>query len=603
MKAIQQKIYIVAPGYGCSRSNLLTVENFLKKEFPKFKIITNKDLLYDQSSGMEPALHMPANYPKLRAKCIIDAINDSHADFLINPKQKNLIWCLTGGEGASEIIEELRHVELKNSNAWMAGFSDSTSLMIFLGEKGAVYPLYAPDLLNVCEIIAPGYKHKIAIEEELALLKKILNSDTDNISYHITPVNKIARASTEIAGYALGGVMASLYCSLGTHWEFDPRNKILFAEGITEPFELLRIKKALFHEKFITLVRQSKAIVFGDLSPLSLKKPYTPADYAWSKAIVIEFAQYMEQFNIPVFQGLPNGHTGINEVGFSGKALPLPFCEASIVHVNHHFEMTFHLQRPFAPTKPSRKKPGELLAMENPAEHHPKKYVMPKKIQLNSVNQIELSFQPKQPVELLGGNLHIVHETIATRFQLDCQNKILLLEFDQSKKDQPMTKGHVNIFMRRTLTHFLQAGLFNGIKALVIGNIKIKINVAQCLNDLTEAVWTKNKENDNEFHAKHLLNDKANLDNIRELEASKILHFKTKDIIVIDDLEKFLVFYNRRLLNYVSQLLQGFATARKISFPIYITEPYAFNFPELFTSAVSIEKTAYFMELVPYRPK
>jgi hypothetical protein len=130
----------------------------------------------------------------------------------------------------------------------------------------------------------------------------------------------------------------------------------------------------------------------------------------------------------------------------------------------------------------------------------------------------------------------------------------------------------------------------------VIGNIKIKINIASCLNDLTGASWMKNKNVSGEFNSQGPLSQTA-LANLAELEKSTgfkaNLQKNHSIVLIIDDSERFIKFYNKKLMDYAAEMLKEFSTVRKITFPIYVTEPYNFDFPELFSCyPVYIEKTS-----------
>jgi muramoyltetrapeptide carboxypeptidase len=104
-------------------------------------------------------------------------------------------------------------------------------------------------------------------------------------------------------------------------------------------------------------------------------------------------------------------------------------------------------------------------------------------LQLNDYNSAAKNTTESFSASITGGNLTVICHSLGTPYQMMTKNKILLLE----DLNEPVYK------IRRMLVHLTQAGIFENIKALILGEfIQQKINnVSETENELLEFSQTQ----------------------------------------------------------------------------------------------------------------
>ena len=594
---MKQHIYLIAPGYGCTSAQLQRVIQILKQEFPAYIIHHHPDLLASDAEKEQQDLAHSANSAVKRAQVIIDSLNSITVEYSL--KDQYILWCLTGGEGSPETIEELnkhKHaIQLRNQtankNIWIIGFSDSSSMLNYLVETYNIRGLYGPDLLNFCDIISPGYKSDATLTEEKSAIKKILIKQERVVKYdQLCSLNAPAKAISEIVGTTIGGLLTSLYGCIGTFWELQTENKILFIEGVIEPFELISLEHVLYHPRFLQLILKSRAVVFGDVSPFSLKKPLTAEEYTDVVQRLQNFALFVEQYQIPVFFGLPCGHTGTRSVGYSGKSLPVIFNgPTEIKSDGEKVSISFF---PYADIACYDNENGKVRA-ESPLILKKDKIIwhLPKPIYLQKANSFDPNLLENKCFPLIGGNLRILHERIITPNSVDPRNKILFIEYNEREKVQASAVVNINVFLRRTLMHFYQAGLLADIKALIVGKIDSFYNPSVYLNHLIYADWKKNENNSNVLTAnKEAITDLTSIQPLIDNNYITVDSRENTFIIHILNQDEFSQFYHQTIQRFFYRMIKRFCREREITTPTLVAEYYTFDIPDWFSANVTFTR-------------
>lgn len=146
-------------------------------------------------------------------------INDAFADPEING-----IWCIRGGYGGHRILPLLDVDMICANPKWFGGYSDITALHTLFNQVCG---------LETYHCTMPSTEPN-PDEFTLNLLKKAMFGElTGELAYPegqkpVTLVGGTAR------GILCGGNLSLLVASLGTPWEIDTKNKILFLEDIGE---------------------------------------------------------------------------------------------------------------------------------------------------------------------------------------------------------------------------------------------------------------------------------------------------------------------------------------------------------------------------------
>lgn len=227
---------IIAPASGCHTDVLTKLDQLLASWGLKSNIssdIFGEDLLC-------------ANSDEQRFSQLVSAISNS---------QSKAIWCLLGGYGSTRLIPFLNQLKPIPQKKFFIGFSDITALHIFLQQHWGWTTIHGPSgrqsALNIVS------------SESVAFLKELLMNEKNSIIYDcLRPLNKHAIASREIYGSIVGGNLSLIQASLGTDWQMDASNKIIFMEEINE--RAYRVDRILQHLKQAEIFQQAKAIIFGD---------------------------------------------------------------------------------------------------------------------------------------------------------------------------------------------------------------------------------------------------------------------------------------------------------------------------------------------------
>ncbi|MDZ4676653.1 MAG: LD-carboxypeptidase [Oligoflexia bacterium] len=255
----------------------------------------NKSLKVIKSMGLKPIFDKSvfnkdfifAGSAKTRLNNLIKAMK--------NPKAK-AIWCVRGGYGAYDIAQELALKKIKTSSKILIGYSDVSALHFYFNQKLKWPTLHGPLFT------------RLGKQEYRGLEKKVLEETLFNFNYRLK-VNlglKVLGAKKNVTGVLTGGNLSLIAGSIGTLWEIDTKNKILFIEEIAESGKKIdRLLAQLWHAGKFDHV---KAVVFGDFTDC-----LDGRGQLWLESVKRRFSKA----SFPVLLGLKAGHDKIN--------LTLPF--------------------------------------------------------------------------------------------------------------------------------------------------------------------------------------------------------------------------------------------------------------------------------------
>ena len=178
-----------------------------------------------RSLGLEPVVY-PSCYYKNRDGYLAatdaqraDDINRAFADPTIDG-----VWCIRGGYGAHRLLPLLDAKTIAKNPKWFGGYSDITALHTFLNQTCG---------MDTWHCTMPSTEPD-ADEFTLSQLKKALFGELSGA----LPYPEDSQPATMVGGTAegilCGGNLSLLTASLGTPWEIDTKNKILFLEDIDE---------------------------------------------------------------------------------------------------------------------------------------------------------------------------------------------------------------------------------------------------------------------------------------------------------------------------------------------------------------------------------
>lgn len=275
-------IDLVAPGSACSHAELTGAAKFVK------------------SLGLKP------RYAKdifARKSPILSSSDDRRFYFLkkaLLAKDSTAIWCLRGGYGSIRLLPELTKLAKPKQVKLIIGYSDVTTLHNYVNFFWQWPSLHGPLL----DRFAAGRN----TAKELSMMKAMLFGEKKEFSYsNLRPLNAAALKVKTIKSTVVGGNQAVLQASLGTPWQMNPEDKILFLEDIGEKAH--RVDRMLVQMSQSGYFAKAKAIILGD---------YVIANNVDRRRIWnLALRPFAQQCKIPVLSGIQCGHGKVQ--------LPLPF--------------------------------------------------------------------------------------------------------------------------------------------------------------------------------------------------------------------------------------------------------------------------------------
>jgi muramoyltetrapeptide carboxypeptidase len=221
-----------------------------------------------------------ANSDKVRFENLLSALKSHESD---------TIWMFRGGYGAAKLIPMLEEYDFSSHKKTIIGCSDVTAIGLYFENKYNWEFIHGRMIKNAMDKTQ---------EEEFDNLEKLLSGDWTKIEYQMKTLNKVAKNTNDISSKITGGNLSLLQCSLGTMWQVDTKDKILFIEEVGE--KAYAIDRMLVHLSQAGRFGEIKGLVFGDMS----KEP--------NDLIKQTVGRFAESVSFPVFEIENCGHGKLN---------------------------------------------------------------------------------------------------------------------------------------------------------------------------------------------------------------------------------------------------------------------------------------------------
>lgn len=145
---------------------------------------------------------------------------------LVRDPEVACIIAARGGYGLPRLLRDLDPEELRAARKPIVGYSDATALLLFLYARAGLASLHGPML-----------ERDDAPEGARARLLALLAGEPPGL----VPLAGRPLAPGSVRGRLVGGNLKGIVASLGTPWEIDTREAILFFEEVNEePYALDR---------------------------------------------------------------------------------------------------------------------------------------------------------------------------------------------------------------------------------------------------------------------------------------------------------------------------------------------------------------------------
>lgn len=197
-------------------------------------------------------------------------------------KEVQAVLCARGGSGAARIVPYLNSNLLQPSQKIFVGCSDITTLLLYLMRSFGWVTFHGPMVATQF-----GKESSPSLGENFF---RILSGETLRMKY---PGVKGLRTGTA-EGILTGGCLTLICTTIGTPYEIETDQKILFIEDIDEaPY---RIDRMLFYLKSVGKFDQVRGVIFGQM-------PRCQPDLL--PEIILDI---LGEFDFPVLFGFPSGH-------------------------------------------------------------------------------------------------------------------------------------------------------------------------------------------------------------------------------------------------------------------------------------------------------
>ncbi|MFC1643842.1 LD-carboxypeptidase [Candidatus Omnitrophota bacterium] len=211
------------------------------------------------------------------------------------------ILCAQAGYGSIRTIPYLDKRVLAHNPKIFVGYSDITVLLSYLQKAAKMVVFHGP--------VVSSEMHKKMNPGTLDSLIKIITRlrPLGEITYPGIRTLRPGKATAEL----IGGNLSLIIDTIGTPYDLNTDNKILFIEDVSE--ELEAIDSCLMHLKLAGKLNKVKGIIFGRMKDC--------LNFSGSKYSIKDVLDDMlHDVNIPIIYGFPSGHREAGELNIT-----LPF--------------------------------------------------------------------------------------------------------------------------------------------------------------------------------------------------------------------------------------------------------------------------------------
>jgi len=204
------------------------------------------------------------------------------------------IFCLTGGYGSPRIVPLLDRDAIAANPKLLMGYSDITALHLAVAAFGDTITLYSNGAMGVGAAETTDFSK--------AALHRALFSDEPYGQIGPDPEDPWVRTITggTATGRLIGGCFGLVEGTIGTPWEIDTRDRILFLEATVED-ETYLMDNGLTHLRNAGKLDGVAGIVIGDM-------PGKSSGELQELSLEDVLEELLGPLGVPVIAGLPIGH-------------------------------------------------------------------------------------------------------------------------------------------------------------------------------------------------------------------------------------------------------------------------------------------------------
>jgi muramoyltetrapeptide carboxypeptidase len=223
---------------------------------------------------------------------------------MFSDREVRAIFCLRGGYGAGRLLTHLDYALIRREPKIFVGYSDITALHCAFLTQARLVSFHGPMMIDglggsrVANFALPSLLRAIMEPKPAGSICEVIDRKS---------IRVLKRGRAE--GRLIGGNLSLLCATLGTPFQPDFRDAILFFEDIGE--EPYRLDRMLTHLLNAGLLQTVAGVAVGINAGCQVEKPKKPGrEYRQSMLDVLE--ERLGLLNVPVVVGLPFGHVPRN---------------------------------------------------------------------------------------------------------------------------------------------------------------------------------------------------------------------------------------------------------------------------------------------------
>lgn len=306
-------IAVTAPASGVKRDELDSGIEFLKQL--GIKVVLGKCIYRNNGFLSAPDEQRAAEFMEFIERSDVDGI-----------------MCARGGYGVMRILPMLNFDTIRNNPKPVIGYSDITALLIAILNKSKVISYHGPvcssefDTITTTSFIQSLITNKQSPDPMSPPIQQIVYQDS---GFDVI-------ANGQGAGKLVGGNLTMICSTLGTPYEIDTKDSILFLEDVSEePYKIDRMLTQLWLAGKLDYVSGIALGVFKNCDP------YRRGDKSKNEDLPAALREVFESrlgmLKAPVVSGLPFGHVkskltlplGVNAL-LDAESKSLSFMEPSV---------------------------------------------------------------------------------------------------------------------------------------------------------------------------------------------------------------------------------------------------------------------------------
>ncbi|HEY9187721.1 MAG TPA: LD-carboxypeptidase [Ignavibacteria bacterium] len=250
--------------------------------------------------GFEPVVgkNVMKQYGYLAGK---DSERADEINEMFSRKDVSGIFCMRGGYGTMRILPYIDYENIIKNPKVIIGYSDITALLQAIYVKTGLVCFHGPVALSTYSEYTLEYLRKAIF----------INKKIGEIKNPTTPPNKVETKNRIIKinggkaeGILIGGNLSLLVSLIGTPYDIDYKNKILFIEEIGE--EAYRVDRMLTQLWLSGKLEQLSGIIIGKIT--DYKSPNSKPAFSNTLSLEEVIRTRLETLKIPAVYGYMIGH-------------------------------------------------------------------------------------------------------------------------------------------------------------------------------------------------------------------------------------------------------------------------------------------------------